>query len=376
MRALITITAIFLSGSFFGADAVAPPQPIKPDVYRVTVHDNQVWATYKYPVTQANGSAGRVEQVTSDTIPKMKLLDSVLSPSRDRYFYLSMAPGFEGLHRAMLPNFDFEPNNEIGVDSFRDWGKNDAAMYLHVYRLSGEEVAKVPLLRSYWGEYQTGRWLDDHWICIHDRRGKIGGNYYSLFVNTDTGAKRLIGMEINDDQATGDGRFVTFTREGLFFVNFAPVYPISDEPLPDFGDENGWKSYKEKYILRKQPRPWSRINGHRVSKYELATDGKKAILLDHCDWNVWKPDLELAPEKDRPKVPLEQIPAPELVVIDLDKIEKSNDPKQYSSRIPLPKENRAQLIREDKDKEFRVYAADGRTVLWRKSFAELAADAP
>jgi len=314
--------------------------------------------------------------LTTDTVRRIKMMSdsTLLSPSRDRYFYVSVVPNFEGLHRAMSPNYDEYP--EKTVDHVHDWPRNDLAMVLHVWRLSGEQVTTIPLPRSYWGNYETGGWLGEKWICLHSRKGKIGGNFYSLFVNVETREKRLVGLQIDDEQATPDGQFVTFSHKELFFVNFAPAYPFRDELLPDFGEKNGWQAYKEKYIVGKEVRPWLRLNGHRVCKYNLVPDGKKAILLDHRDWSVWKPNENVPPEEDRPKVPLEQIPAPELLVIDLDKIEKSNDPKQYSSRIPLPKENRAQLIREDKAKEFRVYAADGRTVLWRKSFADLAADAP
>jgi len=374
MRIAVTNLTAFLITLAPTRGDVSAPAPIRSEVVRVGVHHNQVWATYNYPQRRPDGITGWNEQITSDTVPKIKLLDSVLSPSHDRYFYVSVVPGFEGLHRAMYPNYD-ESSGETR-ERFTAWQKNDTVMHLCVHRLSGDLVTRIDLPASYWGEYQRGGWLDDHWISLHHRHGKTGGNFFTLFINVDTQEKRLIGLEIEDEKAGGDRRFVTFTHRNLFFVNFRPVYPISDEPLPDFGEEAGWKAYREKYFVRKEARPWQRTLDHRVSRYELTPDGKKAILLDHRDWSVWKPNENVPPEEDRPKVPLEQIPAPELVVIDLDKIEKTKDPKQYSTKIDLPKDNRAQLIREDKAKEFRVYAADGRTILWRKSFAELAADAP
>jgi len=346
-------------------------RPIRPEVAWVDCNFNQVHAFYKYPQAKQSGQIGWIEQITSDTVPRLKMLRTLLSPSRDRYFYVAVVPGFEGLHRAMSPNFDFELENVTPSEMFKDWARNDVAMLLCVHRLSGEQVTTLALPRSYWGEYGDGHWVGDQWICLHERRGKFGGNRYSLFLNVNKDEKRLVGVRVDDVRATSDSRFLTFLHQGTLYVNFRPIYPIYGvEPISDFGNEKEWTAYKEKYFVRKEKRPWERRGEHYVTEYALTPNGKKAILLDHRDW-AEKKITSFTELPDDKTTPLASVLSPELVFIDLDKIETTKDPKRYSATTLLPKESRAYLQRDDGAGEIRVGGSE--KVLWRKSFAEIAA---
>ena len=315
--------------------------------------------------------------LTTDTVKRIKMSSSsfLLSPSRDRYFYVEVTVPFPPFPDGRVaPNFDSGPQEIFGVDSFVAWDSNDIAMRLHVFRLSGEHVTTIDLPLSYCGDYAEGRWLDEHWICLNARSGKMGGNRYSLFINVNTGEKRLVGLTVRP-RITPDGRFLTFVHCRIFYLDLRPVYPMYGEQLPDFGDKVGWESYKEKYFVRGEKRPFERVDEypyHAIYQYEFTPDGKQVILLDR---------RPLGPQRVIPHDPLEDTrttppadaPPPELVFIDLDKMELTKDPKQYSTSIVLPKDDVAALERDDEKGEIRVWARDGRTVLWRASFEKLAA---
>jgi hypothetical protein len=345
----------------------APPQYKGQPLQTVVANNGHVYALYG---TRPYGREWL--PLTTDTVPRLNLKsgNGLLSPGRDRYFYVSVEPNFDGLHRIIAPNFDFELENVTPVNHLYGPSQNDVVMYLHVHRLSGEQVTAVPLQRPYWGEYETGGWVGNRWISLHERRGKFGGNRYSLFVNVETGEKRLVGLVVNDENSTSDSGHLTFTHKGAFFLDFRPVYPSFEEPLPDFGDEQGWKAYYEKHLLRKEKRPWERRGEHYITEYALTPDGKKAILLDHRDW-AEKKITSFTELPDDKTTPLASVLSPELVFIDLDKIETTKDPKRYSATTLLPKESRAYLQRDDGAGEIRVGGSE--KVLWRKSFAEIAA---
>ena len=212
----------------------APTQYKGQPLQSIFTNDGHVFAVY------GEKPYGREWLVlTTDTVHRLKMMSEsvLLSPSRDRYFYVSVVPDFAGLYYAMHPNYDSDTSETFG--GFDAWAANDMAMYLKVYLLSGQQVTTVPLRESYWAEYTEGRWLDNRWILLQTRPGRTGGHLISLFINVQTGEKRPLGTVIDHEAATPDGRYVTFVRRGLFHVNFRPVYPIYGEALPDFGDELG-----------------------------------------------------------------------------------------------------------------------------------------
>jgi hypothetical protein len=271
----------------------------------------------------------------------------------------------------MHPNFDLGPGDLLGVDSFRLWDRNDVAMHIHVYTLSGEEVTSIPIPQSYYGDYGQGAWVGDQWICLHHRTGHIDGNFYSLFVNVENGQKRLIGRRVAHERATPDGRFLTFVNRGILHVNFRAVYPMYGDELPDFGEESAWKEYREKYFVRKAKRAYEQIDKypyHYVYQYEFTPDWKRLVVLDKRSLGLRRltaaggPGVAPGPE---------DAPAPELVLIELEKIEATNRPSAYSEPIVLPKDRNAGLERDDARREFRVWAGDGRTILWHRSFDQL-----
>jgi len=315
--------------------------------------------------------------LTTDTVNRIKMMSdsTLLSPTRDRYFYVAIAPAFSGVHRTAFPNFDPEWGNGYIVDQSRYAGINDVLTYVRVHRLSGEPVTTIPLTRMYGWEYSVGRWLGDRWICLQSGFGRFGCPPYSFFVNVQSGEKRLVGLPINDERVTSDSRFLTFCWSRVFCVNFRPVYPIIDEPIPDMGDASGWKTYREKYVVRQEKKPWQRLDRQLVVGYELLPYTHKAVLLVRTPAGL---DPRQWQGVDAPTTPTADLAGPEVVVIDLDKADATKDLKQYSTSIAvLPKAMWPHFLRDDKKGEILVYGGDGsRTPLWRRSFAELAAPAP
>jgi hypothetical protein len=379
MKRSVAVLVLLLGTTSALWSSAVTVRSIRPEVSWVDCNFNEVWAFYAYPHPKPNGEIGSKEQITFDAASKIRILRTLLSPARDRYFYVSVVPNVEGLHRAMSPNYDDDADLlSVPAGLFRDWDKSDVAMYLHVHRLSGEPITTVPLQRSYWGQYQWGGWRGDKWVCLHERSGHVGGNRYCLFVNTETGQKRLIGLEISDEKATSDSQTVTFTHRGIFYVNFRPVYPVYGDELPDFGDQAGWKAYKEsqvvtkgKFHYRKTEVARQEVGGYLVKDYVLTPDGKKAVLLSQMPPTAINSTTAALAWMARP--PGVGPIIPRVVVVDLANVKATKDPKQYTTTTVLPTVDYACLVRDDDRGEIRVWTGLDRTALWRKSFAELAA---
>lgn len=301
--------------------------------------------------------------MTSDSVRRLSF-GGLLSPSRDRYFYVEVLPTFnDGVTE---PNYDDKvPAKYRPRDRFWDWDNNPVAMRVHVHRLSGERVTTVDLPSSYCGNYARGQWLGDRWIWLRHRYGHRSGNFYSLFVNVATGEKRALGWQIRKAKATPDGRFVTLRRNTIFYLDFRPVYPIYGEKVADFGDKEGWESYKQKYLVRMEKRPHELLGDAdlRVMDYDFTPDSKKAVLM-----TSWIADER--PRRDLMGKPIKFVTSSHLVVLDLDELERTHDVERYSLAIPLPP-NAIYLARDDEAGEFRVLGPRGE-LLCTVTFAQLA----
>jgi len=320
--------------------------------------------------------------LSTDTVTRLKMMPFncvLLSPLRDRYFYVEILPEFEALQSDNYPNYDNWPGSiddyMIRVGNVR-WDNNHPSMRLHVYRLSGEPVTTIELPRSYCGPFGSGRWLNDRLIVLQARTGKIGGNWFSLFVDVETGKKRLVGLRISPQVTPNEGKGV-FLFNGILYVDFRPVYPMYGEQLPDFGAKEGWELYRQKYFVQKEKRPFERVDEYpfrSALEYRFTPDGKGLMLIDNRPAGPWRVYTGgRRPEFDKAlKVP-DNAPPPELILIDLEKIEATKDPKQYARTLAVwPKDKRLDVIRDAKKREYRVYGGEARKVLWRRSFDELA----
>ena len=241
----------------------------------------------------------------------------LLSPERDMYFYVEQLPLYFQLGAHINPEYDdYPPDPQRRSRVWRGhvpWDQNEPALRVHVYRATGEPVTSIDLPRSYGGVFDSAFWLGIRMICLQNRVGHLDGNFYSTFVNVETGEKRLVGWRGLQPQATTDSQHVLFEHKGVLYDNFRPVYPFYGDVLPDFGTKEGWAAYREKYYVRREPYPHQRAQGRSVQQFFLTPDRQRIVSLATGGPTTGP-----------------QTAASQILTIDLDQIERAKDPKAYA----------------------------------------------
>jgi len=287
--------------------------------------------------------------VLSDRVTRLGLT-SQLSPSRDRYFCVEVV----STQALSLDSWETPPY--MSIESFKSWeqpipplGHDELAYRLRVYTLSGELVKAIPIERLYSALYSRGKWLSDRMIVL-----QMTGRWsvlWTLVIDTQRDKKFLLSG-VDEIKATSSG-CVVWQKGGALFADFLSIYPFSGEEFLDLADRESWERFRQRHYVEKKPffakRP--ELAEHSLDGWVLTPDEQRLLVLDKH------------PKGQRP---------PQLVWIDLGKISTVKNLADYSRIEVLPDEPESVLLRDDNAREIAVHAPH-RRVLWRRSFADLAA---